>query len=123
MAQAASEGLLGTAVTAGQRWSGKEAGAVLDRLDASGLTVAEFATRAKLDAWRLYRWRQKLGRTRVSRRVRRAKQPTFVEIRATAPVAVEVVLRSGHVLRVPDGFGEEQLRRLIAVLDHSESPC
>jgi hypothetical protein len=49
--------------------------------------------------------------------------PTFVEIKSIATVAIEVLLRSGHVLRVPDGFGEDALRRLVAVLDERDPRC
>lgn len=42
--------------------------------------------------------------------------PSFVEVKQTASAAIEVVLRSGHVLRVPTGFGQDTLLRVTAAL-------
>jgi transposase-like protein len=102
-----------TRVSARRRWRAKEARAILKQLDASGLSVREFAARYGLETQRLYRWRAQLASTGP------AAAPPFVEIeRSVGPgVAIEVVLRSGHVIRVRDGFGEDALRRVVAVLD------
>jgi hypothetical protein len=99
-----------------KRWRAKDAEAVLGRLDSSGLSVPQFAARENLQTQRLYRWRAEL-------RSGRRKGPAFVEIKPTASVTIEVVLRSGHVVRVPDGFGEAALRRLVAVLDERGLQC
>jgi hypothetical protein len=49
--------------------------------------------------------------------------PTFVPVTITAPApALEVVLRGGHVVRVPAGFDALTLRQLLAVLDEAP-PC
>jgi transposase-like protein len=100
-----------------RRWSAADARQVLERLGASGLSVREFATREGLQAQRLYRWRAQLLGARV------AGSPAFMEIKPTVPAVIEVVLRSGCVLRVPDGFGEVTLRRLVAALDGPETEC
>ncbi len=89
-------------VAARRRWSAEEARAVLKRLDASGLSVREFAARHGLDAQRLYRWRAQLA-------MAGSPAAAFIEIKPPASTAIEVVLRSGHVIRVGDGFGEEAL--------------
>lgn len=98
-----------------RRWTLEDARAVLARLEASGLALREFAEREGLDRQRLYRWRTQIGVT---------AKPTFVEItRPTSGAGIEVVLRSGHVLRVPAGFEVETVRRLVAILDDEASPC
>jgi transposase-like protein len=98
----------------GRRWTTDDARAVLAALDASGLTIREFADREGLDPQRLYRWRAQIGET----------APAFVEIaRAAVGPGIEVVLRSGHVMRVPDGFGADTLRRLVEILDEGGSQC
>jgi hypothetical protein len=106
------------ALPARRRWSASEAQAVLQRLAASGLSVREFAARTDLTVQRLYRWRGRLGSSP-------GQGPTFVEIRpsAYASASIEVVLRSGHVLRVPHGFDDEVVRRLVKILDEEESRC
>jgi Transposase len=93
----------------GRRWSLDEARAVLRRLDVSGLAVADFAAQEGLDPKRLYRWRAQL----------RAAPVSFVEI-PRAPAAcwpIELVLRSGRILRMANGFEQETLRRLIQALE------
>jgi hypothetical protein len=53
-----------------------------------------------------------------------ATAPAFMEIRRCTPATpVEIVLRSGHVLRVVDGFGEETVRRLLALLEDGGARC
>jgi len=97
-----------------RRWRAEDARSVLARLDASGQRLGEFAARHGLSKQRLYRWREQL----------RAERPAFVEITAPAASApIDVVLRSGHVLRVPDGFGAATLRRLVEALDDGGAEC
>jgi transposase len=94
-----------------RRWNGEDARAVLKDLDASGLSVGEFAAQYALEVQRLYRWRAELGNAAPR------PAPAFVEIKPAATRAIEVALRSGYVVSVPDGFREEMLRRVVAVLD------
>jgi transposase-like protein len=107
--------LVPTRLSARRRWRAKESRAILKHLDASGLSVREFAARYGLQAQRLYRWRAQLASPGP------AAAPQFVEIERSPGVAIEVVLRSGHVIRVRDGFGEDALRRVVAVLDGASS--
>src|SRR5690242_13211416 len=98
-----------------QRWSAEEAGAVLNRLESSGLSVRKFAAREGLNPLRLYRWRARLASPPTA--------PAFVEIKATAATTIEVVFRTGHVVRVPDGFDEDTFRRVAAILDGQGARC
>jgi len=109
--------LVPTRLTARRRWSAKEARAVLKHLDASGMSLREFAARHGLDAHRLYRWRAQVASAVP------ATAPPFVEIERSPSAALEVVLRSGHVIRVRDGFDDETLRRVVAVLDVPSARC
>lgn len=93
---------------------------MLEALERSGLSVAEFAAQEELDAQRVYRWRQRSpsGRSKSS--------PVFMEV--TPPVAqagsgdrYEVVLTTGVVVRVPLEFEAAELRRLIAALEGTGS--
>jgi hypothetical protein len=43
--------------------------------------------------------------------------PAFVEVKSTSSTPIEVVLRSGHVVRVRDGFDQGTLARLVTVLE------
>lgn len=101
-----------------RRWNAEDAGTVLKHLEGSGLSVREFAERHGVDVQRLYRWRGDLGAPPAV-----APAPAFVEIKPVAREAIEVALRSGHVVRVPDGFSEETLRRIVAVLEGPVERC
>lgn len=98
-----------------RRWSVEEARTVLAEMDRSGLSCAAFALREGLDVQRLYFWRRRLVADADSVESR----PTFVELRPAplTPERLEVVLRSGRVVRVPESFDEATLRRLIEVLE------
>ena len=95
-------------------WSAAEAKEILRRQVASGLSVPAFARREGLGAQRLYWWRQRLSTT----------APDFVEVTQEMHdgVRVEVVLRSGRVLRVPSQIATSDLRRLADALEH-DGPC
>lgn len=98
-----------------RRWRAEEARAVLAVLDSSGLSVQEFAARENLEPQRLYRWRAQLDR--VS-----AGPPTFIEVKPALGV-IEVVLHCGLVVRVPEGFSETTLRRLVVLLEEQDPGC
>ena len=108
--------LVPSALPPRRRWRASEAQAVLHSLAASGMSVREFAAQTNLNVQRLYRWRAQLGSSA-------GQGPAFVEIRPSAHASIEVVLRSGHVLRVPDAFDEEAVRRLVKILNEDESRC
>lgn len=73
--------------------------------------MKRFAAREKLSAARLYRWRARLGSAA------RPKVPAFVEVRSASSRPIEVVLRSGHIVRVHDSFDEDTLERVVTVLE------
>jgi hypothetical protein len=75
-----------------------------------------------VDVQRLYYWNGRLARAAENR-------AAFVELTPGRPVAAaphetqfEVVLRSGHVVRVGEMFDAEALRRLLAALGEAV-PC
>jgi transposase-like protein len=99
-----------------RRWTESEARAALAAVAASGLTPREFAAREGLDHQRFYAWQRKL-----SKPVREAASPAFIEVRPSAAEVVEVVLRSGVVLRVRESIDASVLERLVSALDGK--PC
>jgi hypothetical protein len=110
-----------------RRWTVVEARAALAAVDASGLRTSAFAAREGLDVQRLQSWRRKLGtkpKTRKARSPARASRSSFVELRPRGTEPIEIVLRSGRVLRVTESIDAAVLRRLVEVLDEpSLSPC
>lgn len=99
--------------SAHRRWSVADARAALAGLAASGLSMAKFAVREGLDVERLRRWRRRLESVPV------ARATTFVELRQQAPESIEIVLRSGRVLRVAESVDPTALLRLIDALERS----
>ena len=96
-----------------ERWTEDDAAAALAALKRSGLSVAHFADREGIDPQRLYAWRRRLGLA-----------GEFVELAPRSALTVrgasggfEVMLRSGHVVRLAESFDAEGFRRLIAVLE------
>lgn len=108
---------------------------VLARWVRSGLTQREFAKREGIAASTMAWWghvfrhagkRTKRASQRPRRRGRRRSvtAPAFVEVTmgsaAPRPAPLEVVVRTGVVIRVPAAFDAPSLRAVVAALD---SPC
>ena len=74
--------------------------------------MSAFATREGLDAQRLYFWRRRLETASEE-----TAPPSFVEVRRRASEHVEIVLRTGHVVRVTESIDATVLRRLIDALE------
>lgn len=104
-----------------RHWTAEEAGQALADLEQSGLELRAFARREGLDPQRLTRWRRRLAAE---------VRPAFQEVElgdaratdmeqasAVGHERFEVVLTSGRVVRVPERFDAEALRRLLVVVD------
>ena len=103
------------------RWTEEDARAALDAFARSGLSMRAFAETAGINVQRLVRWRRKESGASPARR-RTPKRLAFVEVRQREAERVEVVLRSGRVLRFAEEISEVALRRLVGVLEE-ESGC
>ena len=87
---------------------------------ASGLSGAEFGRRIGVPAGTLAWWRWKLRSEGVSLRPKRERGLAFVEItpaasetRGGVPLELEI---AGATLRIPSGFDEASLARVLGVL-------
>lgn len=100
-----------------RRWTPADARSALSALRASGLSLAAFAAREGLEPQRLYRWRRQVS----ARSGSAGAAPAFVEIRPRSAELVEIVLRSGRVLRVCESISPPSLERLVAVLEKASS--
>jgi transposase-like protein len=104
---------------------------VLARLKQSGLARAAFCRREGINENALTWWMRQLRRRDQARRPgkekmtrqRRARHPAFVPVRViqTTPrsgtSALEVVTRSGHVVRLQADFDPATLRRVLGALE------
>jgi hypothetical protein len=99
---------------AGVRWTEREAASALAAARASGLSLRQFARRNGFDPQRLYWWQRRLQEPPPG------AAPAFIEVErdaAASRVGMEVVLRSGRVVRVPPSFDPGAVRRLVELLE------
>lgn len=103
----------------------REMRGVLARWERSGLTLSEFARRNGMAASTLGWWRHVFQKREQAKLGGRRARARFIEIKPERPALVtpavlEVVLRSGQVVRVPPGFDVARLREVVLALD---APC
>ena len=113
-----------------KRWRGL----IVDQ-EKSGLSVREFAEERGMSPWSLYSWRSKLGYGRGRRgpkppahRPLREEDQGLVAVDVVGPdgspeleagAGYQVELGGGLRVRVPSGFDERELARLVSVLRSS----
>ena len=94
----------------------------------SGLSVRQFCQRKKIAEASFYGWRRELAlRDREGNGSERqagsaaGHEQAFVPLRVTpSPVlaaGLELLHPSGHVIRIPAGFDDETLRRILSILE------
>ena len=99
------------------KWSEVEARGVLEAWRRSGLPLEKFAKQRGLVAQRLRWWRAKLSRANLL-----GPTPAVLPVHVPADNArrgepVTVLLRTGHMLKVPHGFDESAFARVVALLE------
>jgi len=117
-------------------WHEREARVVVAAWEASGESLGAFARRHGLGESRLDHWRRRL-RVQAANEVEGARgTEAFLPVKIVEHVgeglrelrggpggagAIEVVVRGGRVIRVPDGFEPSTLARLVQTLE--ALPC
>ena len=94
------------------RWTAAQAGAVLDRIERSGVSVHRFARERGLGVERLYRWKRRLARGLRGAGV----GPRFAEVTiqpSAVAGSIEIELPGGVFLRIA---GETRVDDTVAVL-------
>jgi hypothetical protein len=86
----------------------------------SGLTARQYAARIGVNHQTLSHWKYKLAREERDEQAGgdAGRAPEFVEVTTmlVVDVPLEIVAASGDVVRVPVGFDEETLARVLDVL-------
>jgi hypothetical protein len=96
---------------------------VLEGWQRSGLTLREFGEKRRIPPSTLTWWRrvfrdagdEKVNGTAVENPVVFTEVPLPANVPRTAAV-LEIVLHSGHIVRVPAGFDTDTLRRVLQAL-------
>ena len=90
---------------------------MLAALEKSGLSIEDFARERGFVPQRIYYWRRRFAEIDAQR-----PQLLPVTIRSDAPrrgEPVTLLLRSGHMMKVANGFDEEAFLRVVALLERS----
>lgn len=98
-----------------RRWSHADAQVALEALARSGLSVTAFAAREGINHQRLRWWHGRVEQKTTGASSR--KPVAFVEVRHREPERIEIVLRSGRVLRCAEEIDTMALRRLVDGLE------
>jgi len=98
-------------------WSRDEADQIVSALEASGLSVAEFARQHDIDVHRLY-WARRCRRLQRSKAGGRSPftELAVVEDHSVNQAPIELRMPSGISLLVTRDFDEVTLRRVLGVL-------
>lgn len=80
----------------------------------SGLSIRDFCESRELGEPNFYAWRRELAKRDAGGA--KAETPTFVPVQVLPTSAIEVVLPSGMVVRVPAGADGDLAVRLVAAL-------
>jgi hypothetical protein len=123
MARRATGGITSAAFDAARRsryWCEADARVVLAAYRASGRSLKAFARQTGLSPQRIRWWRERMPASATP------TAPTFLPVEVVAaPVVpgqpVEIVVPSGHVVRVTGAFDTATLARVLAVL--AGAPC
>jgi len=101
----------------------EDARGLMEEFTSSGKGLKAFAEERGMSSSRLGWWRTKFARE-LREGAGRGPSPAFVPVVVAArggsaekPSPLEVVLRTGQTVRVPAGFDERALQRLMAVLE------
>jgi transposase-like protein len=98
-------------------WRQTDAQRILAAWRQSGETVSEFARRHGVDPKRLSRWASRLRRSVPAPVHFHRVQVAGDGASRQEGASIEIELRAGRRVRVAPGFGAEDLRRVLAVLD------
>jgi transposase-like protein len=85
---------------------------LIDRWKASGQSIAAFCAAHGVSQATFYAWRRRLG----GRRSTAKPAPAFAALRVVPDPAIEIVLPSGLVVRVPVGTDPATVVRLVVAL-------
>jgi DNA-binding transcriptional regulator YiaG len=106
-----------------KRRSLEEIRVLMDRLDGSGMPVAQFATRIGVSVPTVYQWRHRLREAGAEGAPTMVRIVPLAGLASVSPVSaathdggIAIILPGGLVCRVDPGFHGETLLRLVEIL-------
>ena len=94
---------------------------LIARWKRSGISVGDFCTDQGVSESSFYSWKRELAARDQAVTPTTTAMPTFVPVRVAPAATIEVVLRSGVVVRVPVGADPSAVAQLVAAL--GATPC
>jgi hypothetical protein len=98
------------------QWSELEARSVLSAWRSSGVSIERFATARGIVPQRIRWWKKKLGASAPSRKATALLPVRVVASESSRGTPIQVILPSGHIVRVGRGFDEDTFARVMAIL-------
>ena len=92
---------------------------VLETFTSSGLSVRQFCLQEGLSEASFYAWQKKLVQTQPSDGKKNEVEPKpFIEVSLPhmKPPGLELILASGHTLRIPSGVDRQILAYVLSIL-------
>lgn len=94
---------------------------LIARWKRSGVTVSDFCIDQGVSIASFYAWKRELAARDQAVTPTTTPMPTFVPVRVAPPATIEVVLKSGVVVRVPVSADPLAVAQLVAAL--GATPC
>src|SRR4051794_13853202 len=94
---------------------------LIARWKRSGISIGDFCVNQGVSASSFYSWKRELASRDQTVTPTTTPVPTFVPVRVAPAAAIEVVLTSGVVVRVPVGADPLTVAQLVAALE--ATPC
>jgi hypothetical protein len=94
---------------------------LIARWKRSGISVCDFCTDQGVSESSFFAWKRELAARDQVVTPATTSMPTFVPVRVAPSATIEVVLRSGVVVRVPVGTDPLAVAQLVAALE--ATPC
>jgi transposase-like protein len=94
---------------------------LIARWKRSGISVSDFCIDQGVSESSFYAWKRELAARDQAVTPTTTPMPTFVPVRVASTAAIEIVLTSGVVVRVPVGADLLSVAQLVAALE--ATPC
>jgi transposase len=96
---------------------------VLETFKSSGLSVRQFCKQEGLTEASFYSWRKKLSNPQKSDPGKGSPQPeSFIQVSmpTAKPIVLELILASGHTLRIPSDIDREFLTGVLSAVKQAK---